>query len=164
MVNQAKAINSPSKIKYLCRLRDVICPRMSIITTKCPNIQTILGGREYWGIECHLSPIYFQVVLLFNLMIWVIIDECFETIKRSCETLLVFLSRGCERPRPFESSARDRCFKVRAPLTHQPSHRKTDRQRWKGHQTTDTLRNSHLSSSSDVKDNKESMTSASHHA
>lgn len=30
---------------------------------------------------------------LLNLMIWVIIDECFEPIRCPCETLIVFVSR-----------------------------------------------------------------------
>lgn len=30
---------------------------------------------------------------LLNLMIWVIIDECFEAIRSPCETLIVFVSR-----------------------------------------------------------------------
>lgn len=41
-----------------------------------PSVANLLSGRG-----------------LLNLMIWVIIDECFEPIRRSCETLIVFVSR-----------------------------------------------------------------------
>lgn len=41
-----------------------------------PSVPNLLSGRG-----------------LLNLMIWVIIDECFEPIRWSCETLIVFVSR-----------------------------------------------------------------------
>lgn len=47
---------------------------------------------------------------LLNLMIWVIIDECFEPIRWPCETLIVFVSRVWLR------DGGDRRFKDRAPV------------------------------------------------
>lgn len=44
---------------------------------QAPSVLNLLSGRE-----------------LLNLMIWVIIGECFEPIRWSCETLIVFVSRG----------------------------------------------------------------------
>ena len=51
--------------------------------------------------------------VLLNLMIWVIIDESFEAINRSCETLIVFVSRGAARGGrvPASRPERDRRFK-----------------------------------------------------
>ena len=63
---------------------------------------------------------------LWNIMIWVIIDECSEPIKRSCETLIGFVSRGRWSPAPFHLAGcvcvcvcvggGDRRFKERAHL------------------------------------------------
>lgn len=58
-----------------------------------PSVPNLLAGRG-----------------LLNLMIWVIIDECFEPIRWSCETLIVFVSRVRLRV------GGDRRFKDRAPV------------------------------------------------
>ena len=68
-----------------------------------PSVPNLLSGRG-----------------LLNLMIWVIIDECFEPIRRSCETLIVFVSRVWVR------DGGDRRFKDRAPVISFTL--KTDRQ------------------------------------
>lgn len=80
-----------------------------IIRVMSPGPRGQTGKFSHWRLCCCCNTVFIWVrkdldqtpsglnlpssLGLLNLMIWVIIDECFEPIRRLCETLIVFVSR-----------------------------------------------------------------------